>query len=133
MIYILQCLPGYFCGSSGLTKPEGSCGAGHYCAYGAKTPTPVDGVTGGLCGGGHVSQIFYFPFQHLTFVFHRLVRVARLILIQSITLEVTFVPLQPNVLLALLNLKVVLLEHTIRQLVLIIVQIVPQDLYVLVI
>lgn len=54
----LQCTPGYYCATTGLTEPEGLCSPGHYCSHGARTATPIDGITGGLCGGGHVSSIY---------------------------------------------------------------------------
>lgn len=46
------CLPGQYCGSPGLTAPSGDCAAGYFCAGGASTPAPVDGVTGDACVAG---------------------------------------------------------------------------------
>lgn len=46
-----------FCGSEGLTEPEGLCGAGYYCALGATSPVPAnesDPSVGGLCAAGYV-------------------------------------------------------------------------------
>jgi hypothetical protein len=56
-----QCTSGYFCASTGLLEPEGPCSPGHYCSHGANSSIPTDGVTGGLCGGGHVSHFVNFP------------------------------------------------------------------------
>lgn len=45
-----------FCGSEGLTEPEGLCGPGFYCALGAKSPMPsgnVDSTVGGMCAAGY--------------------------------------------------------------------------------
>ncbi|XP_058655214.1 SCO-spondin isoform X4 [Onychostoma macrolepis] len=43
------CPAGFFCNSSGLTQPTGICAPGFYCAGGAKTAMPDDGVTGNRC------------------------------------------------------------------------------------
>jgi hypothetical protein len=68
---ISVCSPPYFvcfgqC-TSGLLEPEGPCSPGHYCSHGANSSTPTDGVTGGLCGGGHVSHFVNFPRLLLNF------------------------------------------------------------------
>eukprot|EP00752_Nemacystus_decipiens_P010330 g9202.t1 len=59
----LECPAGFycpegteFCGSEGLTEPEGLCGAGYYCALGATSPVPAnesDPSVGGLCAAGY--------------------------------------------------------------------------------
>ncbi|XP_035857407.1 zonadhesin-like [Sander lucioperca] len=50
-----ECSPcggGQYCTSVGLTEPSGSCKERFYCREGAKSATPVDGPTGGLCPAG---------------------------------------------------------------------------------
>ncbi|XP_014845642.1 PREDICTED: uncharacterized protein LOC106919650 isoform X3 [Poecilia mexicana] len=50
-----QCAPcggGQYCSGVGLTKPSGSCKERFYCRVGAKSATPADGPTGGLCPPG---------------------------------------------------------------------------------
>lgn len=45
-----------FCGSEGLTEPEGLCGAGYYCALGATSPLPAtenDTSVAGVCAPGY--------------------------------------------------------------------------------
>ena len=47
------CLPGSYCGSPGLTVPEGPCGPGHFCLAGASAPIPLRAAFGGPCHGGY--------------------------------------------------------------------------------
>ncbi|XP_019743139.1 signal peptide, CUB and EGF-like domain-containing protein 3 [Hippocampus comes] len=46
------CGAGWHCDGVGLTKPSGICKGGFYCKGGAKSATPLDGKTGGLCPPG---------------------------------------------------------------------------------
>nr|XP_021322084.1 ephrin type-B receptor 6-like isoform X1 [Danio rerio] len=43
------CPAGFYCNSSGLIQPSGNCAPGFYCAGGAKTAMPDDGLTGNRC------------------------------------------------------------------------------------
>ncbi|XP_041098352.1 SCO-spondin [Polyodon spathula] len=43
------CVGGWYCAGVGLTEPTGSCEAGFYCRERARSATPADGHTGGLC------------------------------------------------------------------------------------
>ncbi|MGH0168698.1 UNVERIFIED_CONTAM: hypothetical protein FKN15_055273 [Acipenser sinensis] len=43
------CVGGWYCAGTGLTEPTGSCEAGFYCRERARSATPADGHTGGLC------------------------------------------------------------------------------------
>ncbi|XP_070399343.1 multiple epidermal growth factor-like domains protein 6 [Nothobranchius furzeri] len=50
-----ECTPcggGQYCTGVGLIEPSGSCQKRFYCRMGAKSATPVDGPTGGLCPPG---------------------------------------------------------------------------------
>ncbi len=48
-----RCLPGSWCGSTGLTAPSGPCAAGSLCFGGAATAAPRDGgLTGDACPAG---------------------------------------------------------------------------------
>ncbi|KAA8594284.1 hypothetical protein FQN60_005118, partial [Etheostoma spectabile] len=50
-----ECSPcggGQHCTSVGLSEPSGSCKERFYCREGAKSATPADGPTGGLCPAG---------------------------------------------------------------------------------
>uniref|UniRef100_W5M2P7 Tyrosine-protein kinase ephrin type A/B receptor-like domain-containing protein n=1 Tax=Lepisosteus oculatus TaxID=7918 RepID=W5M2P7_LEPOC len=47
------CDPGMFCGSSGLSAPQGVCAPGFYCAGGATTATPVAVSSGDVCPAGY--------------------------------------------------------------------------------
>ncbi|KAM4567238.1 uncharacterized protein PAE49_010636 isoform 2-T2 [Odontesthes bonariensis] len=50
-----ECTPcggGQYCTGVGLVEPSGSCKERFYCRVGAKSATPVDGPTGGLCPPG---------------------------------------------------------------------------------
>ncbi|XP_038155551.1 uncharacterized protein LOC119792815 [Cyprinodon tularosa] len=62
---VLECTPcggGQYCTSFGLTEPSGSCKERFYCRVGAKSATPVDGPTGGLCPpGGYCPQASTSP------------------------------------------------------------------------
>jgi hypothetical protein len=66
---VFQCTAGSYCSSTGLTQPEGECSPGYYCAFGAKTSTPTDNLSGGLCGAGHVSFMIYD--QNMTCMFYK--------------------------------------------------------------
>lgn len=44
-----DCPPGYYCGNSGLSAPDGPCDAGSMCYGGATTAAPTDGTTGEVC------------------------------------------------------------------------------------
>uniref|UniRef100_A0A3Q3IVN5 Uncharacterized protein n=1 Tax=Monopterus albus TaxID=43700 RepID=A0A3Q3IVN5_MONAL len=46
------CYGGWYCTGVGLTEPSGSCQERFYCREGAKSATPVDGPSGGLCPSG---------------------------------------------------------------------------------
>ena len=51
----LACPPGFYCGSGGLTAPDGPCFAGHVCYGNSSIPNPVESeevLTGGLCEAG---------------------------------------------------------------------------------
>ncbi|NXP16479.1 AB24G protein, partial [Scytalopus superciliaris] len=51
-----QCQPcpgGYFCNGSGQEVPSGHCSPGYYCATGAQSPMPTDGLSGAPCPVGH--------------------------------------------------------------------------------
>lgn len=48
----LKCDPGKFCNTTGASSVTGDCYQGFYCIYGASTPTPDDGNTGGICPAG---------------------------------------------------------------------------------
>ncbi|XP_028320851.1 uncharacterized protein LOC114474630 [Gouania willdenowi] len=48
----ILCDGGRYCNGVGLTEPTGSCKERFYCRYGAKSATPVDGPSGGLCPSG---------------------------------------------------------------------------------
>ncbi|XP_036928145.1 uncharacterized protein LOC119004899 isoform X4 [Acanthopagrus latus] len=50
-----ECSPcggGQYCAGVGLSEPSGSCRERFYCREGAKSATPADGPTGGLCPAG---------------------------------------------------------------------------------
>ncbi|XP_033971267.1 zonadhesin-like [Trematomus bernacchii] len=47
-----SCAGGQYCTSVGLSEPSGSCKERFYCREGAKSATPADGPTGGLCPVG---------------------------------------------------------------------------------
>ncbi|XP_055369802.1 uncharacterized protein si:ch211-286b4.4 [Betta splendens] len=50
-----ECTPcggGQYCAGVGLSQPSGSCRERFYCREGAKSATPADGPTGGLCPAG---------------------------------------------------------------------------------
>lgn len=47
-----RCSPGRYCAAVGATTPTGACQVGYYCAGGATSPNPTDGVTGNLCPAG---------------------------------------------------------------------------------
>ncbi|KAG9392255.1 hypothetical protein J8273_5240 [Carpediemonas membranifera] len=51
-----SCSAGKYCETTGLTEPAGDCSEGYYCAGGATTPTPTDGISGNVCPAG-----FYCP------------------------------------------------------------------------
>ncbi|CAK8677709.1 unnamed protein product [Clavelina lepadiformis] len=51
----LDCEPGKFCSTTGLTAPDGNCTAGYFCSGGSSTSTPT-GTGGDLCSSG-----FYCP------------------------------------------------------------------------
>ena len=40
--YCQPCLPGYFCGGTGLDVPEGECLEGHYCPLGQENSSPQE-------------------------------------------------------------------------------------------
>lgn len=47
------CLPGHYCGSSGLIHPSGPCSEGFFCLRGAITPNrSLEDRTGGPCPAG---------------------------------------------------------------------------------
>ncbi|KAF0752111.1 hypothetical protein AaE_006158, partial [Aphanomyces astaci] len=48
----LQCPPGYYCASSGLTQPSGPCMAGYTCTGGAPFQNPNNQVFGTVCPTG---------------------------------------------------------------------------------
>ena len=48
----VDCSPGFYCGSMGLTEPTGPCAAGFYCKKAAKVLDPTDGFTGDICPVG---------------------------------------------------------------------------------
>ncbi len=48
------CLPGFVCSTVGIVEPSERCGAGHYCAGGCSTATPIGGDCGGFCAEGFV-------------------------------------------------------------------------------
>ncbi|NWW07482.1 AB24G protein, partial [Oreocharis arfaki] len=53
---VQECQPcpgGHFCNGSGQRAPSGQCSPGFYCASGAQTPTPTDGLSGAPCPVGH--------------------------------------------------------------------------------
>ncbi|KAG7471369.1 hypothetical protein MATL_G00123830 [Megalops atlanticus] len=47
------CDAGQFCGTPGLSAPQGPCDPGFYCSGGASTANPVNKSSGGVCPGGH--------------------------------------------------------------------------------
>ena len=47
------CSPGMYCASAGLTKPTGTCHAGHFCEIGSPIPNPENDSFGYLCPPGH--------------------------------------------------------------------------------
>merc|ERR1712050_27274 len=47
------CPPGKYCDVEGALSPTGFCEMGHFCALGASTATPTDGVTGNICPEAH--------------------------------------------------------------------------------
>ncbi|KAK5868621.1 hypothetical protein PBY51_009620 [Eleginops maclovinus] len=47
-----SCGGGQYCSSVGLSEPSGNCKERFYCREGAKSATPADGPTGGLCPAG---------------------------------------------------------------------------------
>ncbi|XP_050179054.1 multiple epidermal growth factor-like domains protein 6 isoform X3 [Myiozetetes cayanensis] len=47
------CPGGYFCNGSGQGAPSGQCSPGFYCAAGAQSPTPSDGLAGAPCPPSH--------------------------------------------------------------------------------
>ena len=49
----LDCTPGMYCLTPGLTNPTGFCHAGYYCSGKAKSPTPTNGINGRNCTRGH--------------------------------------------------------------------------------
>ena len=38
------CLPGQYCGTSGLSAPTESCSAGYYCPAGTSVSTPIESI-----------------------------------------------------------------------------------------
>lgn len=52
----VQCTPGQYCLTRGLTEPTGPCTAGYYCTLGAILPDPVDEVYGDDCWAGHYCE-----------------------------------------------------------------------------
>ena len=49
----LQCPPGKYCQTAGLSTYTGNCSAGFYCTLEAAVAAPTDGVTGNVCPVGH--------------------------------------------------------------------------------
>ncbi|XP_038634724.1 neurogenic locus notch homolog protein 3-like [Scyliorhinus canicula] len=47
------CPSGFYCKEPGKDSVEDFCEAGFYCLKGAKTATPLDGLTGDICPVGH--------------------------------------------------------------------------------
>ena len=52
----VSCTGGRVCSGIGLTEPDGICSAGYFCAIGAYTSTPTDGLTGDVCFEGHYCE-----------------------------------------------------------------------------
>ncbi|ESP01226.1 hypothetical protein LOTGIDRAFT_111743, partial [Lottia gigantea] len=52
-----QCTGGYYCASTGLKEPTGTCDARFYCSQGAVVSNPSDGVTGNSCTIGNYCPI----------------------------------------------------------------------------
>jgi hypothetical protein len=48
-----KCLPGQYCGSTGLAMPTGPCTQGYVCTQGANISMPIDQITGYVCPAGH--------------------------------------------------------------------------------
>lgn len=48
----LQCPPGKYCATTGLSAPTGLCDAGYYCVNNATSATPTDGTKGDICPQG---------------------------------------------------------------------------------
>ena len=46
------CTPGSYCLNEGISEPTGLCHAGYFCVGGAKSATPLDGITGNRCPTG---------------------------------------------------------------------------------
>jgi hypothetical protein len=53
IIECTKCLPGQYCGSSGLAMPTGPCTQGYVCTQGANVSMPIDQITGYVCPAGH--------------------------------------------------------------------------------
>ena len=49
----LDCTAGWACVGLALTEPNVLCQAGYYCQGRAKTPTPLDTITGDKCPEGY--------------------------------------------------------------------------------
>lgn len=49
----VDCYGGQYCASPGLSAPNGSCHAGHYCSGKAILPNPVSQAYGSVCPEGH--------------------------------------------------------------------------------
>eukprot|EP01135_Chromosphaera_perkinsii_P005913 Nk52_evm8s371 gene=Nk52_evmTU8s371 len=49
----IDCSPGSFCATDGLSSPTGKCSSGYFCISKATSITPTDGITGNICPAGH--------------------------------------------------------------------------------
>ena len=48
-----NCTAGWACVGKALLEPNTLCQQGYYCQGKAKTPTPLDTITGNICPEGH--------------------------------------------------------------------------------